>query len=71
MGKEIKTRQVHKNIKALDKTATAAEHMKRSYVRTKNSADQTQAREHATPEEYAQDRMAGSADILPINPQAR
>ena len=64
MGKEIKTRQVHQNIKALDKTATAAEHMKRSYVRTKNSADQTQAREHATPEEYAQDRIAGSADIL-------
>lgn len=64
MGKKIKTRHINKDIKVLDKTATAAEHMKRSYVRTKNSAEQTQAQEHATPEEYAQDRIAGSADIL-------
>ena len=32
MSREIKTRQVHKDIKALDKTVTGMERVKRAYV---------------------------------------
>ena len=42
MGKKIKTRQVHKDIKMLDKVVISTEHMKRTYVRTKDSAERTQ-----------------------------
>lgn len=34
MDRKIKTRQVHKDIKVLDKTATVTDHVKQSYVRT-------------------------------------
>ena len=61
MGTEIKTGKVHKDIKALDKTATAAERIRQSYVRTKDSKEQTQ--EHAAPVEYAEDRIAEGVDI--------
>ena len=33
MSKEIKTRKVQKDIKALDKVVTSTEHIKRAYVR--------------------------------------
>lgn len=59
MAKEIKTRHINRDIKTLDKTVTAAEHMKRSYVRTKESAGQAQ--EQDSPDEYAQDKMAQGA----------
>ena len=36
MGKEIKTRQIKKDIKALDKTAVAAQHIRQVYVHTKD-----------------------------------
>ena len=45
MGRTIKTRHVQKDIKVLDKTVTAAEHMKGAYIRTRDSAEQTQGRE--------------------------
>lgn len=61
MDADIKTRKVHRNIKVLDKSATAAERIRQSYVRTKDSTVQT--KEHATPVEYAEDRVAGGADI--------
>lgn len=61
MDTDIKTRKVHRNIKVLDKSATAAERIRQSYVRTKDSTVQT--KEHATPVEYAEDRVAGGADI--------
>ena len=35
MDRKIKTRQVHKDIKVLDKTVTVTDHVKQSYVRTK------------------------------------
>lgn len=41
MAESIKTRPVHKDIKVLNKTVTAAEHMKNTYIRTKNQAEQT------------------------------
>ena len=33
MDRKIKTRQVHKDIKVLDKTVTVTDHIKQSYVR--------------------------------------
>ena len=36
MDRKIKTRQVHKDIKVLDKTVTVTDHVKQSYVRTKD-----------------------------------
>ena len=38
MAREIRTRQVCRDIKALDKAAAAAGHMKHAYVRTKDRA---------------------------------
>lgn len=37
MDRKIKTRQVHKDIKVLDKTVTVTDHVKHSYVRTKRN----------------------------------
>lgn len=60
MSKEIKTRQIHKDIKALDKTVTGMERVRRAYVRTKDGAEQTQ--HYDTPEGYAGDQMTHGAD---------
>ena len=57
MGRTIKTRHVQKDIKVLDKTVTAAEHMKGAYIRTSDSAEQTQGREQGTPVGYAEDQI--------------
>ena len=40
MDRKIKTRQVHKDIKVLDKTVTVTDHVKQSYVRTKENVMQ-------------------------------
>jgi len=53
MGKTIKQRTVHKDIKLLDKSATLSAHMKNIFVRTKTSAEQTHDPHHATPTDYA------------------
>lgn len=60
MGTDIKTRRVHKDIKVLDKSATVAERIRQSHVRTKEDTAQTQ--EHAAPVEYAVDRVMGDMD---------
>lgn len=57
MGKTIKTRHVQKDIKVLDKTVTAAEHMKGAYIRTRDSAEQTQVKEQGNPVGYAEDQV--------------
>ena len=57
MGRTIKTRHIQKDIKVLDKTVTAAEHMKGAYIRTRDSAEQTQGREQGTPVGYAEDQV--------------
>lgn len=57
MGRTIKTRHVQKDIKVLDKTVTAAEHMKGAYIRTKDSAEQTQVKEQGNPVGYAEDQV--------------
>jgi hypothetical protein len=64
MSREIKTRQVHKDVKALDKTVTGMERVKRAYVRTKESVESAQPQEHkyAAPTEYAEDKVERGAD---------
>lgn len=62
MAGEIKTRKVRKDIKALDKTVTATERLKRTYVRAKESAEQSQRQEYATPVEYAENKIGNAAD---------
>lgn len=57
MGRTIKTRHVQKDIKVLDKTVTAAEHMKGVYIRTRDSAEQTQVKEQGNPVGYAEDQV--------------
>ena len=60
MGTDIKTRRVHRDIKVLDKSASVAERIRQSHVRTKEDTAQTQ--EHAAPVEYAEDRVMGGMD---------
>ncbi|MEH2953879.1 lysozyme family protein [Candidatus Merdisoma sp. JLR.KK011] len=62
MSKEIRTRQVHRNIKALDKTVTGVEWVKHAYVRTKDGAEHTQIQHYDTPEEYAGDKITHGTD---------
>lgn len=63
-GKEIKTRKVRKDIKALDKTYIAAERIKRAYVKTKESAEQTQpqGQNDSTPVGYAENKIRDKVD---------
>ena len=54
---DIKTRDVVKGtIKAIDKSAVAAERMKDAYVRTKGEAEHGVFAAESSPEEYAADR---------------
>lgn len=64
MSKEIKTRQVHKDVKALDKAVTGMERVKRAYVRTKETVEsaQTQEKKYAAPTEYAEEKVERGAD---------
>ena len=41
----------------MDKTVTAAEHMKGAYIRTRDSAEQTQVKEQGNPVGYAEDQV--------------
>ena len=60
MDRKIKTRQVHKDIKVLDKTVTVTDHVKQSYVRTKEnimqSTEKSSDREN-NPVGYAEGRV--------------
>ena len=79
MAKEIRTRQVCKDIKALDKAKAAAGHMKHAYVRTRECAGnvQMQGQESETPADYAESKMEHGADraiheaVRPIRKQGR
>ena len=54
---DIKTREIAKGtVKAIDKSAVAAERMKDAYVRTKDKAEHSVFAAESTPEEYAADR---------------
>ena len=64
MSKGIKTRNVTKDVKALDKAATAAERMMDAFVRTKDGTERVgqDGREHASSAEYAEDKITEKAD---------
>jgi murein DD-endopeptidase MepM/ murein hydrolase activator NlpD len=61
MPKGIKTKRTVKDIKLLDKAAAATAHMKRAFVRSKQSAEATQQPEGHSPTDYAADKVAGGA----------
>lgn len=62
---EIKTREVAKGgVKALDKSAVAAERMKSAYIRTKDKAEHGVYSAESSPDEYAADRISGGADSI-------
>lgn len=66
MDRKIKTRQVHKDIKVLDKTMIVTDHVKQSYVRTKNSVIQSgeQSEEKKNPVNDAEDTVSEYADHI-------
>jgi len=59
--KDIKTREVIKKIKTIDKPQILAEHMKNTVVKSKETAEQTQEPGYDTPENYATDRTSGAS----------
>ena len=60
---DIKTRDVVKGtVKAIDKSAVAAERMKDAYVRTKDTADHSVFAAESSPEEYAADRTLSGTE---------
>ena len=66
MSRDIKVRQVRHDVKALDRGLTAAEHMKRGYVRVKDQTGQMQAENQGSSESvaYAQDQISRTAESL-------
>jgi len=60
MGK-IKTREKVKDIKVFDRAADVSTHMKNTFVKSKDTAEQTQEPGHNSPSEYATDNISGSA----------
>ena len=60
---EIKTRDVVKGtVKAIDKSAVAAERMKDAYIRTKDKTEQGVFAAEGSPDEYAADRILSGAE---------
>ena len=62
---EIKTREIAEGtVKAIDKSAVAAERMKSAYIRTKDKAEHSVYSAEGSPDEYAADRISGGADSI-------
>ena len=64
MSKGIKTKATIKDVKALDKSAVAAERMKQAYIRTKDKAEHGVYAEESSPGEYASDRFSSGVDSV-------
>ena len=62
--KEIKTKSIIKDIKALDKTADVSRRAKNAYIRTKEQAEQTQQPEHDSFTEYAEAKVKESTETI-------
>lgn len=62
MSDKIKTREIIKDVKILDKTENATNKMKNAYIRTKDEAQQTQEPENESPSEYATDNATRGAE---------
>ena len=63
MSRDIKVRQVRRDVKVLDRGLTAAEHMKQGFVRIKEQTGQTPVQNQGSSESvaYAQDRISHTA----------
>ena len=62
---EIKTREVVKGtVKAIDKSAVAAQRMKDAYIRTKDKAEHSVYSADNSPDEYATDRVLGGSETV-------
>lgn len=60
---EIKKRDiVREPIKVVDQTAAASRHMKEALVKAKEKARENTTAEEESPEEYASDKITGSAE---------
>lgn len=57
MKPEIRTKDIERGIKVLDRTISGAEHVKRNYDRTKEAIESAYQHEDISPEAYAQDLM--------------
>ena len=66
MSRDIKVRQVSRDVKVLDRGLTAAEHMKQGFVRTKDQIGQTPSQKQGSSESvaYAQDHITRTAESL-------
>lgn len=56
-GGSIKTRQVHKDVRAMDKALIGMERVKHAYIQTKESAEGGYTKEKTTPVKYAGDQV--------------
>ena len=62
---EIKKRDiVREPIKAVDQTAAASRRMKEALVKAKEKARENTTAKEESPEEYASDRITGSAETV-------
>lgn len=62
---DIKIRDIAKGtVKALDKSATAAERMKNAYIRTKEKAEQSASSGEDSPDEYAAERVSVGTETV-------
>lgn len=64
MGKTIKTKKEIKGIKTLDKGIVAADHMKETFIRTKDQAEHGLYADGNSPDEYATDKVSGGMEGL-------
>ena len=62
IGKEIKTREVKKDIRVLDKAGTAAERIREATIRTKDAAERSQSPQETSANDYAINRTSDYAD---------
>lgn len=64
-GRSVKTREFHRDVRAMDKAVVGMERVKHAYIQTKESAEGGKAREKTTPIKYAEDQalegMEGTA----------
>lgn len=62
MGKGIKTRQPHREIKTLNRSTAAARQMKQSLLHIKEKASQSTSSSQESPGEYAAEHITGAAN---------
>ena len=61
MLKDIKTREVIKDIKVIDKAADVSAYSKNAFIKSKDTAEQTQQSRHNSATEYATDNISSYA----------